>query len=96
VTTKRGVGPRAGLNTWVKVHVKVKFTLAEDTKAQTGSRGIALLLPSAPDAGGWPTQRTGSFNPGKRLGERKSVCSFRESNLEFSAVQSRGRCNYSD
>jgi len=29
----------------VKVKVKVKFTLERATKAQKGSRGIALLLP---------------------------------------------------
>jgi hypothetical protein len=28
---------------WVKVKVKVKFTLEQATKAQRGSRGIALL-----------------------------------------------------
>jgi hypothetical protein len=29
----------------VKVKVKVKFTLEQATKAQRGSRGIALLFP---------------------------------------------------
>jgi hypothetical protein len=44
VPTKIGVGLRVGLNTWVKVEVKVKFALEEVTKAQRGSRGIAVLF----------------------------------------------------
>ena len=29
---------------WVKVKVKVKFTLEQATKAQRGSRGVAVLF----------------------------------------------------
>jgi hypothetical protein len=49
------------------VCVKVKFTLEQGTKAQRGSRGIALLfyLTLALDRGGWSTPRPGRFTPGK-------------------------------
>ena len=47
----------------VKVKVKVKFTLEQATKAQTGSRGIALLF--LYPWGGWSTPRPGRFTPKK-------------------------------
>jgi hypothetical protein len=49
-----------------KVKVKVKFTLEQATKAQRGSRGIALLFfnPGA-RRGGWSTPHPGRFTPGK-------------------------------
>ena len=43
----------------VKVKVKVTFSLEQATKAQRGSRRIAL------DGGGWSTPRPGSFAPRK-------------------------------
>ena len=49
----------------VKVKVKVKFTLEQTTKAKGSSRGIAVLLTSALDVGGWSTPRPGRFTPGK-------------------------------
>jgi hypothetical protein len=50
-----------------KDNVKVKVTLEQATKAQRGSRDIALLfsLTSALDGGGWSTPRPGRFTPGK-------------------------------
>ena len=53
-----------GLRVKVK---KVKVTLAQATKAQRGSRGIAstLSLNSALDGFGWSTPRFGRFTPGK-------------------------------
>jgi len=47
--------------------VKVKFTKEQTTKAQRGSRGIALLFlqTSALDGVGWSTSRPGRFTPGK-------------------------------
>ena len=47
------------------VKVKVKFTLEQTTKAKGSSRGIAVLLTSALDVGGWSTPRPGRFTPGK-------------------------------
>ena len=46
---------------------KVKFTLAQATKAQKGSGGIAstLSLNSALDGVGWSTPRSGRFTTGK-------------------------------
>jgi hypothetical protein len=45
---------------------KVKFTLEQATKAQRGSRGVALLsLTSALDGGGWSTPCPGHFTPWK-------------------------------
>ena len=50
----------------IKAKVKVKVTLQEATKAQMGSRGIALLtLTSAIDGVGWSTPRPGLFIRGK-------------------------------
>jgi hypothetical protein len=48
----------------VKVKVNGKFTLELATKAQRGSRGIALLT-SVLDGAGWSTPRPGRFTPGK-------------------------------
>ena len=46
--------------------VKVKIALEHTTKAQTGSRGIALFsLTSALDRGWWSTSRSGRFTPEK-------------------------------
>jgi hypothetical protein len=46
--------------------VKVNFTPEQATKAQRGSRGIALLfLQPQPDGGGWSTPRPGRFTPEK-------------------------------
>jgi hypothetical protein len=49
------------------VKVKVKFTLEHATKAQIGSRGIAVILSlnSTLDGGGWSTPRPDCFIPGK-------------------------------
>jgi hypothetical protein len=47
------------------VKVKVKFTLEQATRAQKGSRGIALLF--LYPRGGWSTPRPGRFTPGKDL-----------------------------
>jgi len=50
----------------VKVKVKIKFTLEQATKAQRGSRVIALLFFNLEARwGGWLTPRPGRFNPGK-------------------------------
>jgi hypothetical protein len=62
VHTKRADGPRAGLNVWVRV--KVKFTLVEDTKAETGSTGIAVLLSSAPERVGGQRHAPAALTPG--------------------------------
>jgi len=46
--------------------VKVKLTLEQATKAQRGSRGIALLFFNLGARwGGWSTPRPGRFTPGK-------------------------------
>ena len=47
--------------------IKLKVSLQQATKAQRGSRFIALLFPStsALDGGGWSTPRPGRFAPGK-------------------------------
>jgi hypothetical protein len=48
--------------------VKVRFTLEQATKAQSGSRDIALLsLTSVLKRGRWSTPRPGCFAPGKDL-----------------------------
>ena len=51
----------------VKVKVKVKITLEQATKAQRGSRGIALLFFFNLGArwGEWSRPRPGRFTPGK-------------------------------
>jgi hypothetical protein len=49
-------------------YVKVKFTLEEATKAQWGSRGIALIFNLGATWGGWSTPRPGRFTPGKDPG----------------------------
>jgi hypothetical protein len=48
---------------YVKVNVETKFSLEHPTKAQRGSRSIALL--SELDEGGWSTPRPGCFTPRK-------------------------------
>jgi len=49
------------------VKVEVKFALEQATKAQRGSRCIALLfLTLALDKGGWSTSRPGRFIPRER------------------------------
>jgi hypothetical protein len=49
------------------VKVKVKFPLT-DPKAQTGSRGVAVLfLDLGTRSGGWSAPRPGRFTPGKDL-----------------------------
>jgi hypothetical protein len=50
-----------------QVNVKVKFTPEEATKAQRGSRGIALLfsLTSTLDGDGWSTPHPGHLITGK-------------------------------
>jgi hypothetical protein len=55
------------LRSYYKGKIKVKFTLEQATKAQRGSRGIALLfsLTSVLDGGAWSTPRPGHFTPGK-------------------------------
>jgi hypothetical protein len=59
--------PQYNMHTHIKPFVKkVKVTLEQATKAQRGSRGIALLsLTPALDEGGWSTPRPGRFTPGK-------------------------------
>jgi len=52
----------------VKVKVKVKFTLEQATKAQRGSRGIALLFNLSTRWGVWSMQLPSHFTPGKRPG----------------------------
>jgi hypothetical protein len=51
------------VNYFLRVKVKVEFNLGKATKAQRGSRGIALLflLTSALDGGGWSAPRPGRF-----------------------------------
>jgi hypothetical protein len=50
---------------FLKLKVKVKFTLKRATKAQRGSRDIyTLSLTSALDRGRWSTPRPGCFTPG--------------------------------
>jgi len=45
--------------------IKVNFTPGQTTKAQTGSRGIAVLfLSRGLDGGGWSTPLPGRFTPG--------------------------------
>jgi hypothetical protein len=47
---------------------KVNFTLEQATKAQRGSRGIALLfLNLSTRWAGWSVPRPGHFTPGKDL-----------------------------
>ena len=49
-----------------QVEVKVKFILEQATKAQRGSRGIALLFFNLGARwGGWSTPRPGRFTPEK-------------------------------
>jgi hypothetical protein len=51
---------------WEKLKVKVKFTLEQATKAQRGSRGIAVLFFNLGlYVVGWSTPRPGRFTPGK-------------------------------
>ena len=52
----------------VKVKVKVKFTLKQATKAQRGSRCIALLFNLGARWGGWSKPRPGRFTPRERPG----------------------------
>jgi len=48
------------------VKVKVKVTLEQDTKAQSGSRGIAYsFFNLGASWGRWSTPRLGRFTPGK-------------------------------
>ena len=47
-----------------ELKVKVKFTLEQATKAQTGSRGIAVNFNLGTRWGGWLVPRPGRFNPG--------------------------------
>jgi hypothetical protein len=50
----------------IKVKVKVKVALEQATKAQRGSRGIALLfLNLGARWGGWSTPNPGHLTPGK-------------------------------
>ena len=49
----------------VKVKVKVKFSLEQATKAQRGSRCIALSLTSALDGVGGQVRAPADFPPGK-------------------------------
>ena len=50
-----------------KVKVKVKFSLEQATKAQRGSRCIALLFlqPQRLMGGGWSAPCPGRFTPGR-------------------------------
>jgi hypothetical protein len=75
VPTKRGVGPRAGLNAWVRV--KVKFTLVEDTKAEIGSTGIALLSSSAPERVGGQRHAPAALTPGNAWEKGRVFVPFR-------------------
>ena len=47
------------------VKVKVKFTIGHATKAQRGSRGIAVLFNFGARWGEWSTPRPGLFTPEK-------------------------------
>jgi hypothetical protein len=51
---------------WIKVKVKVKFTLEQTTKSQKGRRGLDLLFFNlGARCGGRSTPRSGCFTPGK-------------------------------
>jgi len=55
----------AGEVSAIQVKIKVKFTLEQATKAQKGSRGIAVLFNLGARWGGCSTPRPGRFTPGK-------------------------------
>ena len=63
----------------IPVKVKVKFSLEQATKAQSGSRSIAISITSVLDRGRWSAPRPAALLPGKtqyplhrRLGESQA------------------------